>query len=52
VNNWQARLIQLGSDARDGLYNQVPNPVRWTDTIRLLASEGVTHFIEVGAVGS
>src|SRR5258708_7147598 len=48
VNNWQARLITRGTEAREGLYEQVPNPVRWADSIRLLASEGVTRFIEVG----
>jgi len=49
VNNWQARLIRTGAEAREGLYQQVPNPVRWTESIRLLASEGVTRFLEVGA---
>jgi [acyl-carrier-protein] S-malonyltransferase len=51
VNNWQARLIRRGAEAREGLYQQVPNPVRWADTIRQLAGEGVTRFIEVGAGG-
>ena len=49
VNNWQAREIQAGPDAREGLYQQVPNPVRWEQTVRLLAANGVTRFIEVGA---
>jgi len=49
VNNWQARVIQSGEDARTGLYEQVPNPVRWVETVRLLASHGVTHTLEVGA---
>jgi len=49
VNNWQAREIVSAKDAREGLYQQVPNPVRWTESIRLLASKGVTRFIEVGA---
>jgi [acyl-carrier-protein] S-malonyltransferase len=49
VNNWQAREIRSGADAREGLYQQVPNPVRWVDTIRYLASQGVTRAIEVGA---
>ncbi len=48
VNNWQAREVRIGTDAREGLYQQVPNPVRWTETIGLLASQGVTRFIEVG----
>ncbi len=48
VNNWQAREIHSGTEAREGLYNQVPNPVRWSDSIRLLAANGVTRFVEVG----
>jgi [acyl-carrier-protein] S-malonyltransferase len=51
VNNWQAREIHTGAEAREGLYQQVPNSVLWTDSIRLLASKGVTRFIEVGAGG-
>jgi len=49
VNNWEAREILAGADAREGLYQQVPNPVRWEQTVRLLAANGVTRFIEVGA---
>jgi [acyl-carrier-protein] S-malonyltransferase len=49
VNNWQARMIRHGAEAREGLYQQVPNPVRWAESVRTLASEGVTRFIEVGA---
>ena len=48
VNNWQAREIRTGAEAREGLYHQVPNAVRWSDSIALLASRGVTRFIEVG----
>jgi len=51
VNNWQARLIHTGAQAHEGLYQQVPNPVRWSESIHILASEGVTRFIEVGAGG-
>jgi [acyl-carrier-protein] S-malonyltransferase len=49
INNWQAREIRTGAEAREGLYHQIPNPVRWLESIRLLASRGVTRFIEVGA---
>jgi [acyl-carrier-protein] S-malonyltransferase len=49
INNWQAREIRTGAEAREGVYHQVPNAVRWSDTIALLASLGVTRFIEVGA---
>jgi [acyl-carrier-protein] S-malonyltransferase len=49
INNWQAREVRTGADARQGLYEQVPNPVRWAETIGLLAASGVTRFVEVGA---
>ena len=49
VNNWQARAITSGAEAREGLYQQVPNPVRWVESIRCLAGRGTTRFIEVGA---
>src|SRR5580692_8021818 len=51
VNNWQAAAIQKGSDAREGLYQQVPNPVRWVESVRCLASHGVARAVEVGAGG-
>jgi [acyl-carrier-protein] S-malonyltransferase len=49
VNNWQAHEVRSGAEAREGLYEQVPNPVRWVDSIRYLAAQGVTRAIEVGA---
>jgi [acyl-carrier-protein] S-malonyltransferase len=49
VNNWQAREVRTGDEAREGLYEQVPNPIHWTETIRLLAARGVTRWFEVGA---
>jgi [acyl-carrier-protein] S-malonyltransferase len=51
VNNWQAREIRLGVEAREGVYQQVPNPVRWLDTIRYLAGKGIVRCVEVGAGG-
>ncbi len=49
INNWQAREILTGNEAREGLYHQVPNPVRWTETIGYLATNGVERWFEVGA---
>jgi [acyl-carrier-protein] S-malonyltransferase len=49
VNNWQAHAIRTGAEAREGLYQQVPNPVRWAEAMSALASEGVMRFFEVGA---
>ena len=51
INNWQAREIRTGAEAREGLYQQIPNPVRWTESIRYLAEQGVEWFVEVGAGG-
>ena len=48
VNNYAAREIQSGEQAREGLNEQVPNPVRWEQSVRCLAAQGVEHFIEVG----
>ncbi len=45
INNWQAREVRTGAEAREGLYHQVPNPVRWTESMRLLISKGVTATI-------
>jgi [acyl-carrier-protein] S-malonyltransferase len=51
INNWQAREIRAGADARQGLIEQVSSPVLWTDSIRYLVAQGVVRFIEVGAGG-
>jgi [acyl-carrier-protein] S-malonyltransferase len=48
INNWQAAAVTTGADARRGLYKQIPNPVRWTESIRALARSGVRGFVEVG----
>jgi [acyl-carrier-protein] S-malonyltransferase len=49
VNNWQAREVRTGAEAREGLYQQVPHTVRWLESIRYLAQQGVGRFVEVGA---
>jgi [acyl-carrier-protein] S-malonyltransferase len=49
VNNWAASEVRTGAEAREGLYQQVPNPVRWLDSIRYLAAQNIQRFIEVGA---
>jgi [acyl-carrier-protein] S-malonyltransferase len=49
VNNWAAAEVRSGDEARTGLHQQVPNPVRWVDSIRYLGAHEVTRFVEVGA---
>ena len=51
VNNWQAREVRTAAEAREGLYEQVPNPVRWAQSTQYLAAQGVRRFIEGGAGG-
>lgn len=48
VNNVDAEIIQEKEKVRDGLIRQVPNPVRWTQTILKLKEEGVENFLEIG----
>jgi [acyl-carrier-protein] S-malonyltransferase len=48
INNWQAREVRTGAEARAGLREQVPNPVLWTEAIRYLVARGVERFVEVG----
>ena len=49
INNWQSREIRTAAEAREGLYQQVSNPVRWTESMQYLIRQGVDRFIEVGA---
>jgi [acyl-carrier-protein] S-malonyltransferase len=49
INNYEAREITTGAEARQGLYKQVPNPVHWMESIKLLADKGVDTWFEVGA---
>ena len=51
INNWAAKEIRTAAEAREGLYQQVPNPVRWAESVRHLAAQGVQRFVEVGAGG-
>jgi len=48
VNNADAKPLRLGAEVRASLIRQLPSPVLWEDSIRMMASMGVTTFIEVG----
>jgi [acyl-carrier-protein] S-malonyltransferase len=49
INNWQAREVRTAAEAREGLWQQVPNPVRWMESMQVLAAAGVERWFEVGA---
>jgi len=46
--NVDARLLTHSIEVPGCLIRQVTGPVRWVECIRLLTSQGATHFIEVG----
>ena len=48
VVNVDARPVTRGMDARDCLIRQVTGPVRWVECMRLMISDGVTVFVEIG----
>ncbi len=48
VNNCRAAEVRAGVAARQGLKDQIPNPVRWHQTIEALRSRGIDRFVEVG----
>ena len=48
VNNWRAREVRTGAEAREGLKQQIPNPVHWHGSVRHMASRDVRRFVEVG----
>jgi [acyl-carrier-protein] S-malonyltransferase len=48
INNFEAREVRTGAEAREGLYQQVPNTVRWEQSMQTLAAAGVGRWFEVG----
>jgi [acyl-carrier-protein] S-malonyltransferase len=48
VNNVDAQVVRSAPAVRDGLKRQVTGPVRWQESIRVLRTEGVELFVEVG----
>ena len=48
VRNVDAELTTRADDVRPLLIRQVTAPVRWTDCVRRMASEGCRTFLEVG----
>lgn len=48
VTNVDARVTTSPGELRDALFRQVSAPVRWVESMQLLADKGVDKFIEVG----
>ncbi|MCH6557964.1 MAG: ACP S-malonyltransferase [Nitrospirae bacterium] len=48
VNNADAKPLQLASEVQPSLLRQLPSPVLWEDSVRMMSEMGVTTFLEVG----
>ncbi len=48
VNNFEAAAVSDAAAVKRGLYEQVPNPVRWEESMRALSAAGVERFVEIG----
>ena len=48
ITNADARPGTRAGELRDALARQIDGPVRWVESIRRLATEGVDHVIEIG----
>jgi [acyl-carrier-protein] S-malonyltransferase len=46
--NVDATAVRTADDARDALIRQVSRPVRFTELVQNMASDGVELFVEVG----
>ncbi len=48
VNNADAKPLQSASEVQPSLVRQLPSPVLWEDSVRMMSEMGVTTFLEVG----
>ncbi|MGO9742726.1 MAG: ACP S-malonyltransferase [Roseiarcus sp.] len=49
VANYSARALRDPDAIRQSLVDQVTGTVRWRESVELIAAEGVTQFVEIGA---
>ena len=48
VNNVDVAMVSDPAQIKDALARQACNPVRWVETVRAFAAQGVTHVVECG----
>ncbi|WP_193014365.1 MULTISPECIES: ACP S-malonyltransferase [Gammaproteobacteria] len=48
VNNVDVKAQTEANAIRDALVRQLYNPVRWTETVELIAEKGITQLLEIG----
>jgi len=48
IGNVHANILRTPDSARADVKAQMQSRVRWTDSVRLMAGQGITSFVEVG----
>ncbi len=48
MTNVDAAAATAGGALRDALVRQIDSPVRWVETVQLLARQGVDRALEIG----
>jgi [acyl-carrier-protein] S-malonyltransferase len=48
INNVDVAIFSSENEIKDALVRQLFCPVKWTQTVEVLAAHGVTHIVEVG----
>lgn len=48
INNVDVKAQTDANAIRDALVRQLYNPVRWTETVELIAAKGITQLLEIG----
>ena len=48
INNVEARILRSASEVQASLIRQLPSPVQWENSVRLMHDLGITVFVEVG----
>ncbi|MBK4734247.1 ACP S-malonyltransferase [Noviherbaspirillum pedocola] len=48
INNVDVAIVNDPAAIKDALVRQAARPVRWVETVKLMAEQGVTHLVECG----
>src|SRR5436309_13943848 len=48
INNVDAKPLRRAAEVQASLIRQLPSPVLWEESVRVMSGIGVTTFIEVG----
>lgn len=48
INNVDVAIVQDATAIKDALVRQAASPVRWVETVQMMAAQGISHVIECG----